>query len=183
MATFSLAESDKFLRVIAVTMEGAAKRGLVSAANRTVAHIRNEIIPSIKPFAPIAAGAYRAGWRAEVTDGGADVANTVPHAVFIEYGVRGSNVKVGRAMIAALAKWVRMKNIGGRVATSKGGVQRLVRPTTDEATSIAWAIAKAMQKRGVFNNGAGLGIMRMAEKRIPEFIREEVTRELKREFT
>ena len=38
--------------------------------------------------------------------------------MFIEEGVRGENVKIGRAMIDALAAWVRMKGIGGRMVAS-----------------------------------------------------------------
>lgn len=179
MATYSLKDADKFLKDLSRGMEAAAMRGLMSAAQRTVAHIQNELIPATVPQ-PVARGMYRAGWRAEKTSNGALVINDVPHANFIENGVRGDRVKIGRAMITALAEWARMKGIGGRMVTSKSGRTRLVKATEAEATSIAWAIAKSMQAKGIFKGGAGLGVFKRAAEQIPRFIREEVAAEIKR---
>jgi hypothetical protein len=177
MATYSLAEASSWLKHLSKGMEDAARRGLLSAAQRTVAHVQNDIIPATVPT-PVARGVYRAGWVANATPKGAEVVNDVPHAAFIEEGVRGANVKIGRAMIEALAEWVRMKGLGGRVVVGKSGVARLQRVSADEARQIAWAVAKTLQKKGIFDGGKGLGIFRRAQAMIPQFIREEVQREL-----
>lgn len=179
MTTYSLGQASAWLKHLSKNMEGAARRGLLSAAQRTVAHIQNEIIPATTPL-PVARGVYRAGWRAEATANGAVIINDVPHAPMVENGVRAGNVKPGRAMIDALTEWVRMKGIGGKVVASKGGRSRLVRATPDEARSIAWAVAMSMKKKGIFDGGKGLGIMRRAAAQIPGFVRDEVRRELER---
>jgi hypothetical protein len=178
--TYSLGNASAWLKAVSKGMEDAARRGLYSAAIRTVSYIQNDVIPATTPL-PVARGVYRAGWRADKTANGAVVLNSAPHAAFVEYGVRGGNVKIGRAMIAALADWVRMKGIGGSVVTTKGGRKKLVRATQSEAERIAWAIAKSMQKKGIFAGGQGLGVLKRAGAMIPTFIREEVRAELARE--
>ena len=180
MPTYHVSEASAALRVLAKGMGEAAQRGLLAAALRAVAHIQNEVIPALEP-SPVARGTYRAGWRAERTAKGATIVNDVPHAVFIEEGVRGQNVKIGRAMIDALAAWVRMKGIGGRMVTSKSGTQRLKRATEDEARAIAWAIAKSMQQRGIFGGGKGLGVLKKVRPLIPKWVEEEVLREIAKE--
>ena len=90
----------------------AALRGLASAAQRGLQLVQAEIIPSRSPQ-PVDRGVYRAGWRAVKIKDGYAVENLEPHAAFVEYGVRASNVKPGRAMIAALAKGDEVLTNGG----------------------------------------------------------------------
>ena len=181
MATFTIEESDKFLNAIAVTMREASMRGLQSAALRTVNHIVTVTIPAIIPE-PTSRGIYKAAWHVEPLPNGYMVVNSLAHAIFIEYGVRAENVKIGRKLIESLTEWVRAKNIGATVTTTKSGLRKVKKATVEEATSIAWAIAKTMKKRGIFNNGQGWHVLGEATKNAPRFIREEVARELKREF-
>jgi hypothetical protein len=141
-----------------------AKRGLFSAALRMVQEIQLRTIPATVPQ-PSARGFYKAAWRAEETPDGAEFFNTMPYAAMIEYGVRAGNVKIGTGMISSLADWVKMK-----------GLAR----DTNEAWHIAWAIAKDMRKRGIFNKGTGLRIMERASVHLPQIVQEEVEREVER---
>jgi hypothetical protein len=174
-----LEDAGLMLKEIEGDVKKAASAGLLAAAHRTVAHIVANIIPGLM-HPPVDRGLYRAGWRARKDGTGAVVENVAPHAIFIEYGVRAGNVKIGRAMIEALAAWVKRKGIGGRTVTGKSGKTRHIKATNTEAESIAWAIAKSMQKHGIFAGGKGLGVLKEAEKSVPRFIREEVGRELAR---
>ncbi|HXQ48519.1 MAG TPA: hypothetical protein VN842_01890 [Thermoplasmata archaeon] len=185
MKTYSLRDAGiRLPEDVRSEVRAAAFRGLVSAAHKTVEVVVSEIIPSFGDRMPVDRGAYRAGWRVQPmrSEGKVLVLNTAPHAVLIEEGVRAGNVKIGRKMIDALAEWVRRKGIGGRSVTSASGRTRLVKASRAEAASIAWAIAKDMRRRGIFNRGGeqGLGIMRKAERRIPAIIKTEVTRELRK---
>jgi hypothetical protein len=141
-------------------LRSAAIKGLRSAALRGVAIIVSEIIPSRVPQ-PVDRGIYRAGWKAMPLGGknpGAVIYNLEPHAALIEYSVRAANVKVGRAMIAALAEWARRKGF-------------------EDPERAAWGIAKKMKERGIFGQ-TGLGVLRELNKRLPAIVREEVTREV-----
>lgn len=182
MATFRLDEVEgRYLNQLSATMRDAAMRGLHSAALRTVQHIQIEIIPSITPE-PVGRGAYKAGWHVEPLPNGYVVVNNLLQAVFIEHGVRAENVKIGRKLIDALTEWVRMKGIGATVKTTKGGLKKVVKATQEEARGIAWAIAKNMKKVGIFNKGNGWNVLGRANKMAPQFIREEVAREMKKQF-
>lgn len=176
-AVYTIEEADKWLGVVSIGMKKAAMRGLLAAANRTVNHIVTGIIPALTRR-PVNRGVYRAGWRAQPEPNGASVLNSVPHAVFIEHGVRPENVKIGRKMIEALTEWVRMKGIGGKVNQHGFLVKR---PSMKQAEATAWAIAKSMKRRGIFGI-VGLGVLKKAGRKIPTFIREEVAREIVREF-
>lgn len=157
----------------------AAFRGLVAAGHKTVEHIVADVIPSFGSRMPVDKGAYRAGWRVQPvkSEGEVIVQNSSPHAPFVDLGVRPGHVKIGRKLIAALTEWVQRKGLGGRTVTSASGRVRQVKASKAEATSIAWAIAKSMQAKGIFG-GTGLRILEKAEKRVPTFIKEEVEREL-----
>ncbi len=157
----------------------AASAGLLAAAHRAVAYIVADVIPNTVP-PPVDRGIYRAGWRAKKFGTGAVVENVSPNAPFIEDGVRGSNVKIGRKMIAALAEWVRRKGIGGKTVTGRTGKSRFVKASKVEATQIAWAIARSLQKQGIFNKGKGLGVLKKASKKFPQFIDEEVSKALRK---
>ena len=166
-----IAEIPAWIKKLEGRLHEAALRGLLAAALRTKAHIITSVIPQ-EPRVPVDRGIYRAGWQVQKLNNGAYIYNPTPHASIIEDGARAENIKIGAAMIQALIAWVKRKGL----TTSKKGTSAWA----GEAESIAWAIAKNMQKNGIFNKGHGLGIMRKARTAIPRFITEEVTRELKR---
>jgi hypothetical protein len=142
----------------------AAVRGLQSAAARGLQDIVTRIIPSRTPQ-PVDRGIYRAGWRFFPAPDGAVLECFEPHAILIEDGVRPQNVKIGKKMIAALTEWVKRKGI----------------VSGEEAEGVAWAIAKAMQKRGIFGK-QGMGVLReLVDKHLPGYVEEEVAREVERE--
>lgn len=145
-------------------LDRAAKRGLLSAAHQAVSVILVSIIPTRTP-SPVDRGIYRSGWRAKQEEYGASFGNDEPHAGFIEDGVRAANVKPGRAMITALAAWATRKGI----ASGK------------DSLAAAWAISRAMQRRGIFKGGTGMGILReVIDQHIERLVQEEVAREIER---
>lgn len=153
-------------------MKSAVVRGLRSAALRGVQDIVGRIIPSRSPV-PFDRGFFRAGWKAivDIPDG-ADIENAEPHAPFVEGGVRARNVKIGRAMLDALAAWAKRKGIVGK------------RAAANEQRSIAFAIAKNLQKRGIFRGGKGMEVLKeLVEQHLPAIIDEEIRRELEKEWT
>lgn len=159
-----LDRADVWVAGVEKGMERAVVLGLRSAALRGVQEIVARIIPSRSPM-PVDRAVYRAGWRALFLPNGADIENLEPVAILIEEGVRAANVKPGRAMIKALAAWAIRKRIA----------------TAEDAEGIAWAIAKTMQKRGIFGRGMGLGILKeLVEHHLEGFVQEEVARELEK---
>jgi hypothetical protein len=145
-------------------LKPAALLGLYSAALRSVQTIQAVIVPGLTPQ-PVDRGLFRAGWHAFKTFDGAVIENTEPHASFVEFGVRGSSVKIGAAMIRALTEWVERK----RLASGK------------DAISAAWAIAKSMQAKGIFDGGRGFRILEtLRERYLTRFVEEEIAREIER---
>lgn len=142
----------------------AASNGLLLAGHRAVQKIVAEIIPSRSPQ-PVDRGTYKAGWKAErVTSLVVLISNPEPHAAFIEYGVRAENVKIGTAMIQALAEWALRKGIAS---------------DEKESIGVAWAIAKAATRQGLFTRqtGKGLGILKeLKEQFLEKIVQEEVSR-------
>lgn len=159
--TLDLAQAEKHFGAMQEHMKAAAKRGLVSAAALMVQEIVLRIVPQRSPQ-PVDRGVYRAGWRSGPADYGAFVENTETHAAFIEYGVK--NVKIGPRTILMLSEWARRKF----------GLD------PEQATQAAWRIARLIKSRGIFAGGVGLGILKQANERAPDFIRREVERELAR---
>jgi hypothetical protein len=155
--TVTLKEAGVEFEEMGRRIRKAALAGLRSAALRGIAVIVAEIIPSRVPQ-PVDRGLYRAGWKAHPLKNGAVIYNHEPHAALIEHGVRASNVKIGRAMIAALAEWARRKGF-------------------EDPERAAWGIAKKMKERGIFGQ-TGLGVLALLNARLPGIIREEVTREV-----
>jgi len=151
---------DEFGKKLPARMQEAAMRGLLSAAQRGVQVVVAEIIPAAVPQ-PVDRGTYRSGWAAFAIPGvGAAIHNAEPHAGLIEKGVRASAVKIGRAMIAALAEWAKRHGF-------------------EEPERAAWAIAKRMQERGIWEQ-KGLGILTLLNDRLRNgIVREEVLREMK----
>ena len=175
--SYNLRDAGIIVKGMSAELRLAAKDGLLSAAHRAVQHIVAVVIPGLE-HPPVDRGIYRNAWKAKATQRGAMVYNNSPQAVFIERGVRAANVKPSRAFVAALVEWIRRKGIGSSSTITRGGRQRIHKATEAEATSIAWAIIKTMQSRGIFNKGRGLRVLEKASKQFPRFIKEEVTREL-----
>lgn len=151
--------AEEFGTKLPKRMKAAALRGLLSAAHRGVAVVVAELIPAAVPQ-PVDRGTYKAGWIAvEVPDVGALVLNQEPHAGLVEHGVRASSVKIGRAMIQALAEWAKRHGF-------------------EDPERAAWGIAKRMKERGIWDQ-KGLGIHAQLNDRLRNgIIREEVTREM-----
>lgn len=144
MKTFK-ADDPAFEAFVSEVVMDKIREGLIAGAVRVQGIILNEVIPA-EERQPVDRGAYRAGFRVEPTDDGADIINTSPHAPFIEFGVRAENVKTGPAMVKALEEWVVRKGIA----------------TREEAASVAYAIAVSMKRKGIFAKGKGLRIMAKA---------------------
>ncbi len=146
-------------------MRDAAYQGLVAAGARGLQVLVVEIIPKRSPQ-PVDRGVFRAGWKLRVGTDYVDIYNDELHALFIEEGVRASNVKIGQRMIAALAEWALRKGIANN---------------PKEALGAAWGIAKAMAKKGIFNRDgkSGLGVLReLVEWHLDNIIETEVLRAL-----
>jgi hypothetical protein len=169
----SLNEAGVWVASLKGKLRQAAQRGLLGAGQKLVSHIQTDIIPNSGPM-PVDRGAYKAGWRAEATEYGARVYNSVPYAGAIEDGVAAGHVAPGSAMVSAITAWVLRKGLVGR------GSDRISRAAANvQAAQVAWAIIMSMKKRGIFGGeGKGLKILSKATKMLPEFIRTEVRAEL-----
>ena len=162
----ALKDADAYFKSLPVELQTATVKGLHSAALRLQNVITSVLIPSRTPQ-PVDRGVYRAGWRTVLEADGASVENLEPHAVFIEEGVKASSAKPGGAMIQALIGWVLRHGLAG----------------AGQASRVAWAIARAQQKRGIFRNGAGLGIVReLVDVWVERVTQEEVLREVEKVF-
>lgn len=161
-------DAAKFFGGLNEALVASARVGLLKAGERGLQKLVTQIIPSRSPQ-PVDRGVYRAGWKTERVDKDTvAIFNPEPHAVFIERGVRAGNVKIGAAMIRALSEW----------ATRKG-----MASDEKEAIGVAWAIARSMQSRGIFNkrSGSGLRIMQeLVDEYLDDILREEVSREMQR---
>jgi len=182
----SLKQGSAWVRGIANNLPTAAKRGLYSAGLRIMSDLQND------NSLPRDRGMYRAGWRCEPTDYGADVYNVTNQALFIEHSVRPENVKIGPKVIQALAEWVKRKGLGvtyKAVALGKKGGQwveghgyvKKMKPAAAEILRIAWAIARTHKKRGIFNSPVGLRPLQTAfGKNARRYAEAEVKREISR---
>jgi hypothetical protein len=182
----SLKQGATWVRSLSNNFPTAAKRGLYSAGLRIMADLQND------NALPRDRGTYRAGWRCDPTDYGADVYNVANHAIHIEGSVRPENVKIGRPMIDALAEWAKRKGLGitykpvqegkkgGRWVAGKGYV-RAIKPAANALRQIAWAIAMSIKRRGLFNSPFGLRPLKTAfEKNARRYAEAEVKREIER---
>jgi len=143
----------------------ASRKAVLSASLRVVSHIVSVLIPAAQPR-PVDRGIYRAGFRARRIQDGALIQNTAPHALFVEKGVRGKNVKVGKAMIDALAGWVKRKGLVSK---------------REDARGVAWAIAQSMRRKGIWAP-RGLRILEKGLAKLPRFLEQEFALELRRAF-
>lgn len=159
-STISLKSAGGWVDHIRVDMQKAGMKAALSAAMLGVRNIQSVIIPSFA-HPPVNRGTFKAGWKFEKTDKGARVYNRVyPQSPLIEFGVRGANVKIGYAMIIALMEWVTMKGLG-------------FKNPDDTLKSVAWAIAKSMKRRGIFNLGSTEGF-HIIDQAIPAMQKEFV---------
>lgn len=161
-----ISEVEELGRRLGIALDKIAARAVLSTAHRVVQKITTVTIPA-EPRPPIDRRLYAAGWVAKPVSGGAMIQNTVPYASIIEYGARAENIKIGRAMIDALEAWAKRKGIGKNEMTPR---------------QVAWAVAKAMKKRGIYNGGKGLRILEKALRGVELFFAEELKREIEREF-
>lgn len=161
--TIALSLAPSFFQAVSKDLYKIAQDCALSACARGVQEIQVKHIPAVQPHQPVNRGLYRASWRFERIPGGARIYNREKSAPLIEFGVRPENVKIGRAMIAALSEWVAMKNL----LKDKSGASVENRQATRSVQSMAWAIAKKMKVRGIFNGGQGYHIL---DKAIPTII-------------
>lgn len=178
MPSFKLEDYEKVAEWLDKGMGDGVRRGLLSAGYRLLGVIQNEILPQEKP-PPVHTGAYRAAWRVAPTEEGAEVTNDMPYASIIDGGARAENIKPGRKMIDALAEWARLKGLTGHAPGERSSAGAVA-----ESRSIAWAIARSMQKKGIFNRDGqrGLGIAKKAVARLADFVEDEVRREVRRKM-
>jgi len=189
--SFDISEGDKLEKWLTEAARKSAMAGALSAALQLVGVIQNDLIPGER-FPPVFDSAYRNSWQPRATQSGAEVTNTAPHAPVIEWGARQENIKIGRAMIDALADWARRKGIAGASLGKTGKAARANTPDVVVASrQMAWAIARAMQgygarqsgfDRGIFNRDGkkGLRIAERASKRAPAILVKEILAELKK---
>jgi hypothetical protein len=169
VSKISITEAPAWVKGLEGALHRAAVRGIHSAGQRLVGHVQ-EVIAS-EPRQPVDRAIYKDAWRSTPEATGAYVHNDSPHAVFIEDGVRGDHVKVGRKMVDALVEWVQRKGLTRDVPKES---------RSSAARQIAWGIAKSMQKKGIFGEGKGLHILEKALRMAPKFIEEEVRREIEK---
>jgi hypothetical protein len=182
--SFRLDEHREFAAWLDKGLRKSVNAGLLGAAHRVVEDIQTRVIPEENPQ-PVFDVHYRNAWHAEPQDGGADVVNDMPYAPVIEYGADAKNVKIGRAMIEALAEWARRKGLTGHAPGKRSSPEARA-----DARKIAWAIARRMQGTadkpgtGIFNRHGqkGLRIAEKGLKRLPEFVRAEVADAIRRHF-
>jgi hypothetical protein len=166
----SIDQAPGWVKNLEGELHRAALKGVRSAGQRLVSHIQTEVIPA-EARVPVDRGIYKAAWRSTPDPNGCTVHNDSPHAGFIEDGVRGKNVKIGRKLIDALVDWVQRKGLTRDVSRNS---------KTAAARQIAWGIAKSMQQRGIFNEGSGLKILEKGRRRVVSFIEDEVRAEIEK---
>lgn len=160
------------------------KKGLYSAALKMVQVVQTKVIPQIHPT-PVARGVYRAGWKAWRLPKGAAFGNTVPWAGAVEHGLRGKDIKVGRAMLASLTDWVRLKGISTTNARRTAfaiAVKMASEVRVRSGKSILLPTKEGGRKRGqliriIVGGNKGMkprGVMAKATEFLPAVIREEV---------
>jgi len=184
MATynFDIGQVPQIMAAIDDGMKGKVLDGLLSAAYRLQGYIQGEYIPSL-PRPPVGIrGAYKAGWKVKPLSDGALLFNDVPYAPMIEQGVRPGATHIGRAMIDAIERWVRFRALGGHseTRTTRAGVTKRTwkKATDSERRSIAWAIAKSIVKRGLWQP-RGIRALEAADKLAAQFVREEILKALR----
>jgi hypothetical protein len=120
-----VADLAKFRSNITARIRMGVRKGALSAGQRTLQLIQGKLIQECQPHPPVDRGLYRAGWQVhgDLVTTPLIISNKVPYAPIIEYGARASNIKIGRAMLTALAEWAQRKGLtGGRKAAKKASL-------------------------------------------------------------
>lgn len=87
--------------------------------------------------------------------------------------------KAFKRLLKALADFIKRQKT--ETHTNEKGEKVAAAVSDAKARSMAWAIAKKMQQRGIFG-GTGLRIFEQAEALAPEILEKEVAREIERRF-
>lgn len=179
---FDIKDAEEMARRLGFSIQKVGNRALLATALRIVQHITTYIIPR-EPRQPVDRGAYRAAWKAKKTADGAQVTNHMPYAAVIEYGAKAGNIKISRVMIEELAEWVMRKGMVAPPPKQKGinAKRRKIRHFL-LAEKVAWAIAKSMKKKGIYNGGTGLRVLEKALKIVENAFAQELKTELEREY-
>ncbi len=179
--TITLKQAPAEIQKVGADLKRRLGHAMFSSCIRGVQVIQTQIIPTLVPR-PVDRGIYRAGWRYAVllegdTVAGGEIFNSEPVAAFIEKGVRAENVKIGMALINALAEWALRKGLVSKKVTKK----RSAAAVANEARSAAWAIALSMKKRGIFQQGKGFHVLGklLMQDRMPAIMQAEIARALK----
>lgn len=147
-------------------MSKAALKGLYSAALRAKKELATKAMTELGTEVPVDRRVYAAGWMAERMPDGAVIYNSVPHAVFIEYGVPGANVVASKKAQLAIAEWAKRK---------LGGID------DKKAWQVAGGILASMRSKGIFRRGQGLRVLeRYLASSMPAVMRDEIEREVKK---
>ena len=164
---FSLHEWAKYQTQLGPRLVHAGKRGLVSAAARSIPILqgRTRTAPPANPSGVGVGGAVNTGrflgaWRSHAIAGGAEVRNDAPYAAIIEGGRRAGAAMPPRHVMVAWA-------------------QRRLGLSVKEAKRIAFVLARAIARRG-------LKPRKILENAIPEIsaaAREEMNREIQKELS
>lgn len=154
----------------------ALSRALYSAGQRGKAYLVSK--------SPVDRGLLKVAWMViKTSDGGVEVVNNQPYAGIVERGARP--FKVSSAGIFALKGWVMRKLTSGEMnakisaKTGKTVKRRKTFALEKEAESIAWAIAKTMEKVGI----KGKRFVYMALPRLAALMEEEINRSLDKFFS
>lgn len=144
----------------------AGLKGLLSAALRAKQDLQTRSMTELGNEQPIDRRIYVAGWQTEKLPDGAAIYNSVPHALYIEYGVPAGKVVASHKAQQAIAEWARRK---------MGGIDE------KKAWQVAGAILAAMRTKGIFRRGQGLRVLeRYVKRTLPTVARDEVAREVKK---
>lgn len=146
-------------------MPRVLKNAMYSAGQRGKAFILGKT--------PVDRGILRNAWRVVKMSGGVELVNDMPYAGIMERGARP--FKIRGAGIEALTGWVKRKILQvGTIKGSKAHKHRVKWIIDDEARSIAWAIAKTIEKVGI----KGRRFVYMNLPKIAELMDSEVNRYL-----
>ena len=162
------------LRKLGSAGKKAIARGALSGAMRGVQYMQDRTAAA----GVFDRGGYRRGWKARPTANGAILFNDAPYAPVIEEGRRPNS---RMPPVAVIERWVKRKGIGGgldkiRGASGKndGPIQKAAKV---DSKGIAFAIARAIGKRGI----KGKHLLALAAPALIKIVNEEVKREVQRE--
>jgi len=164
---FTLTEWAKYQTQLGPRLFSAGKRGLVSAAARSIPILqgRTRTAPPANPGGvgiggAVDIGSFLGAWRSQLIEGGAEVRNDAPYSAVIEGGRRAGAAMPPRKV---MAEWA----------------QRRLGLSAAEAKRIAFVLARAIARRGLKPRK----ILKDAIPAIRTAAREEMDREIQRELS